>query len=414
MRRSMVLRMMVGAALALLAAPVGAWAQGEMATAPCQTCHQEPEEWAAKKLVHAPAAAGECLTCHTPHASRHGKLIRNEPRRLCLECHEDLSDKARGEGAHAAVAAERSCLSCHDPHASDRASLLLETVPALCVTCHQGIPTPQDSAHPHAPAAAGECLTCHDPHGSEHASLAVEGQPALCAGCHDPSDAGLKKTHQGISIAASSCVSCHAPHGSPIPKLIRLNTHPPFAEGSCEVCHGDPGIPAAEMKAGAKDLCLGCHEPRKGGHPAESQESCVSCHTPHTSSGAALMAGSEKVVCLRCHTSIALRQESAVDTHPELEKGQHCSTCHELHTGKTRLYLKQAEVLALCGTCHQDHSEFAHPMGRGVLDRSRRGRTVDCLSCHDPHGTAYPSMLVADQRRDLCVRCHTDSMMGHQ
>jgi predicted CXXCH cytochrome family protein len=194
--------------------------------------------------------------------------------------------------------------------------------------------------------------------------------------------------------------------------MIRLNTHAPFAEGTCDVCHEDPKQTAAGMRAGARERCLGCHEPRKGGHPADVGESCVSCHTPHTTSGNALMKASEKIVCISCHSEIGLRQESAEETHPELEKGQHCSVCHELHTGKTRFYLKQAEPLAMCSTCHQGHSEFAHPMGRGVLDRSRRGRTVDCLSCHDPHGTPFPRLLLADPRRDLCIRCHTDSMMN--
>lgn len=400
---------MITLAACLAAAPA---ALAQVATVPCQTCHEEPADWEARKTFHAPAAAGECLTCHSPHASSHGKLMREDAARLCLGCHEDLAGKSRGEGAHSAVTAERSCLSCHDPHAADRSALLLEAVPALCVSCHQSIPTPQDSAHPHAPASAGECLTCHDPHGSEHAALAVEAQPGLCAGCHDTADASVRAAHQGIPAASSTCVSCHAPHGSPLEKLIRLNTHAPFADGTCEVCHQDPAAPASAMRAGVKDLCLGCHEPRQAGHPTDAEESCISCHTPHTTSGAALIAGSEQDVCIACHEEIGVRQASAETTHPEQEKGQHCSVCHELHTGQTRFYLKQSNPLAMCSQCHQSHSEFAHPMGRGVLDRSRRGRTVDCLSCHDPHGTTYPGMLVADPRRELCIRCHTDSMMG--
>jgi predicted CXXCH cytochrome family protein len=404
--------MMLGLLAALLAAPA-VWGQTGGSTVACVSCHEEPALWTAKRNVHAPVEGEECLACHNPHASRHGGLIRRNVERVCLECHDDLSERARGDGAHGAIASERSCLSCHDPHASDREALLLDTLSALCAECHEEtVSSLQENAHPHVPASRGQCLACHDPHGAEGAALAREEEPALCTGCHQIGTQKIRTAHKGIGIGSSTCTSCHAPHGSALEKLVRLNTHAPFEEGSCEVCHEDPRQPASELRSGSRDLCEACHEPREDGHPITSGEACVSCHTPHTSSGVAMIAGSEKVVCLACHEDIATRQAAAEETHPAIERGQHCSICHELHTGQGRFHLTKSDQLALCTTCHSSHAEFAHPMGRGTLDRSRRGRYVDCLSCHDPHGTTYPRMLVADQQRDLCIRCHTTGMSG--
>jgi predicted CXXCH cytochrome family protein len=47
-------------------------------------------------------------------------------------------------------------------------------------------------------------------------------------------------------------------------------------------------------------------------------------------------------------------------------------------------------------------------MGIRVEDPTNPDRFLGCLSCHQPHGTPFRSFLLADPRRDLCVRCHAD------
>jgi predicted CXXCH cytochrome family protein len=32
---------------------------------------------------------------------------------------------------------------------------------------------------------------------------------------------------------------------------------------------------------------------------------------------------------------------------------------------------------------------------------------MTCMSCHTSHGSAFPAMLLASPKRDLCVLCHS-------
>jgi predicted CXXCH cytochrome family protein len=375
-------------------------------TAPCATCHDEPSSWAKKKTVHAPVVMEECLACHNPHASGHGGLLRRGPARTCFTCHEDLAVRIRSETAHDAALTDRECLSCHDPHASDRSSLLIDEESELCAVCHEEIVRGADVAHPHAPVAGGDCLSCHDPHSSPRPYLTKEAEPAVCTACHSTGDRAVVTAHNGISISEARCTTCHSPHGSESAKLLRSEVHPPFGDGTCEICHEDPAKPAAALRAGSEELCTACHEPRLKGHVVPEEAQCISCHTPHAASTSAFIAGREKVVCLDCHETVAAQHASAESVHPPFQGKQDCTLCHELHTGHTRDLLKKTQAYAVCSTCHSTHAEFSHPMGPGVPDESRPGHFIDCLSCHDPHGTGFSQFLLADQRRDLCVRCH--------
>jgi predicted CXXCH cytochrome family protein len=31
---------------------------------------------------------------------------------------------------------------------------------------------------------------------------------------------------------------------------------------------------------------------------------------------------------------------------------------------------------------------------------------MNCLSCHEPHASQFPNVLLADPARALCIRCH--------
>lgn len=377
------------------------------ATAPCSMCHDRQAAWQGRTTVHAPVAGGDCLACHNPHAARHGALQRQEPRRQCLTCHQDLGERMVTGAVHQAIDRERQCLACHDPHASDRAALLTADGAALCATCHE--PTGSSPAHPHQPFTSGKCLTCHDPHVSAHASLLVKKDSDLCSSCHGTTGPKITAAHRKIAVAGSNCVSCHAPHGSSKPAMIRERTHAPFAEGTCDTCHSDPGAAPASLRDGAVDLCTTCHEAAPGGHPVPPEGACLACHDPHASPGGHLIAGAERQVCLSCHTDIATQRERAMSFHPATASSPDCTTCHEVHTGKTAWLLRKEDAQKTCGTCHASHAEFSHPMGEGVPDPSHPGQSVGCLSCHDPHGTPFTQFLLADPRQELCLRCHETS-----
>ncbi len=75
-----------------------------------------------------------------------------------------------------------------------------------------------------------------------------------------------------------------------------------------------------------------------------------------------------------------------------------CGTCH-VQTGEAKDH-KFAYVVAkeqLCLRCHAiPHEAVMHlPVRDGK-----------CMDCHDPHGSDHRRVLLADPKRDLCLRCH--------
>jgi predicted CXXCH cytochrome family protein len=146
----------------------------------CFTCHPKSSE----NILHSPYAQGNCVVCHSPHASAWPNHILAAQQDLCMGCHVrarlnvnrhkhtvtvpwgvaltfeqmkgwqyiglnralNLNHPIEGHpvsGPNTAIgrgAPEISCLSCHQPHHSDIANLLppkIADVTALCETCHK-------------------------------------------------------------------------------------------------------------------------------------------------------------------------------------------------------------------------------------------------------------------------------------
>jgi predicted CXXCH cytochrome family protein len=76
---------------------------------------------------------------------------------------------------------------------------------------------------------------------------------------------------------------------------------------------------------------------------------------------------------------------------PVLEK-----RCVECHDG-----VRRPEAAAEAATCKSCHRKLAviYPYVHGPLAAGK------CVVCHDPHGSAWPSLTVADAPR-MCTHCH--------
>jgi len=396
-----------GAALAVFVSlAFGSPAGAVTATVPCEKCHEQVATWRGRQNVHAPVDGGDCTACHNPHASKHGFLLGQEVKEVCLNCHEDILAGMSPAQAHRALSLERACVACHDPHASERPKLLAgENTVELCAGCHEEIVRQSRLSVQHAPVAAGGCRSCHSPHASPNPALGRKAQPDLCLTCHPAGKESMAAAHRKIPLAGARCTGCHAPHGSDAGGLMHAVLHPPFAEGGCDTCHEGEGAQAIP-RSGINDLCLVCHEPRSTGHPIPEEATCVNCHTPHSSEMPALIRAPEREVCLSCHQEKAAVRAIAAAVHPAFGGRQDCTVCHELHTGKTSALLKKPSAQETCKTCHASHARFSHPMGEGVPDPSHPGHFVGCLSCHDPHGTPHERFLIADPAQALCLRCH--------
>ena len=78
----------------------------------CFTCHDTIIKGA---FVHAPAVAGDCITCHLPHDSVLPHLLAKENGKLCLQCHQEAR---LATGVHEKSKESKiPCYDCHNPHA---------------------------------------------------------------------------------------------------------------------------------------------------------------------------------------------------------------------------------------------------------------------------------------------------------
>lgn len=181
---------------------------------------------------------------------------------------------------------------------------------------------------------------------------------------------------------SASCVDCHqkesAQFGATAKGQLFLkharNDHEALG---CEVCHG----PAKQhVESGADER--GGLITFNGKHPSPVAE--------------------QNAQCLQCHEKTArmLWKGSAHESHDVA-----CTDCHTvMHTESERANLKKPTVLETCGRCHASEKtkqmQFAHmPMEQGKLE---------CTSCHNPHGSAGPKLLLANSVNETCYACHAE------
>ena len=381
----------------------------------CVECHTGFQDTLKLPFVHTPVKAGNCADCHDPHASEHGKLLEEEPDRICAKCHGSMvPDQAKS--AHEPVV-KGQCVACHDPHASAQKAVLKTSGNALCLSCHQDLGTAiQAATHRHNPVDKN-CLGCHDPHASTPAvALLKKASPALCLDCHKPDAPNFAKRHMNYPVTGADCASCHDPHGSSNDGILWASVHSPVSKGMCNQCHNAAGTPdALKVKRPGGELCRGCHvdtfnaiQAKNQVHwPVTDRRACANCHAPHASRTARLLAAPQGTLCGSCHQDAIKRQQTSLVKHAPIEAGD-CSTCHDPHASNAIPLLAGADQFEVCGACHDWKTHSAHPIGDKVVDQRNKNLTLDCASCHRTHGTPIAHMAHFDPKRELCVQCHTD------
>jgi len=397
----------------------------------CLSCHDNFREKLKSQFVHTPVRSEECTECHNPHTASHGKLLDEDPNKVCLKCHEGIVPK-NPRSSHKIVA-EGNCVKCHDPHASNNRFALLKAGNELCFDCHKGVASAVAKVKfGHNPVEKG-CVNCHDPHASGKATHLLKNDlVALCASCHKTDEPNFVRQHMNYPVGKSNCTSCHDPHGSNRGGILFDNMHTPVANKMCTQCHEAPNSPSPfKMKKAGYELCRGCHSSMMNDTfnknrvhwPLVDKVGCLNCHEPHGSAQKKLLMGDMVSLCGKCHLDTMEKEEKLVEkekqenaaskgkvikgalTHPPMQGGN-CEACHASHASDSVFLLKQVSIVELCGTCHDWLKHTSHPMGEKVLDPRNKNLTLQCLSCHRSHGTGYRYMIPFPIVTDLCVQCH--------
>ena len=465
--RSILVMALMASSSALMAAIHPVPLEKNTDSSKCIECH---EDKAKGKFVHSAIAMG-CTSCHEIRVNKdvtRVKLITASPSAVCLTCHADKNAADLKGTVH--PPAVRDCVKCHDPHQSDFKYQLVKSDSGdkgqnLCLECHtKGMNVP-DKGSRHAALDMG-CETCHVTHKvGEKGKIEwdyhlTKATPALCLDCHDATSADLIKAHQGQPFATANCVQCHDPHQSRSPKLMQAYTHPPFAEGTCTTCHAAPKDGKVVLvQSDTRAVCVTCHtdqaekiEKAKFPHPG-AQGDCTSCHNPHAGKTPGFIQPDPVSACLACHSEQAEGMKKAHLHQPAYGLG--CATCHQPHGGNNE-HLLRAQGNALCLECHgpeakprkleaqhalaifngevlvpenyyQKNKVIVLPIKYGVghpvlghpvqdvmdpADATKVKKQINCMTCHQPHSSAQPDLLIKDQANNMafCDNCHKNRL----
>ncbi len=403
---------------------------GLMAEEPelCLICHDNMEQAVAGELASPHAAVMDsCSSCHQVHGSGHPAILTEDPRQICLACHEfgDISP------AHSDRLPEKSdCRSCHLPHGGPNEHMfrgskthapfldgscdgchrkpfgervrMRNRGEKLCTACHGRFDIPEGGvSHAALTGKKGRagCLNCHDPHMSNNGNVLKADGPELCSPCHQEIVTAARGEN-GHMPASDDCLGCHTPHVGEMPRL--LSSEP---KELCLGCHDpdDDELSGNHLGAGMVDLdCTSCHDPHGSEQGkllarhihAPVTEGCDGCHDGASDR---LMEDGESSLCLMCHDDIGETAGSAQVPHAAMEMVR-CADCHNAHASPNE-HLVSESGHQVCSGCHDSKTAGKGETGHGAIER------FGCQGCHLPHGGDQASMLRIPGD-DLCLGCH--------
>ena len=213
---------------------------------------------------------------------------------------------------------------------------------------------------------------------------------STCAECHEE----VMVTYGNTAHAR---VFGHGPHGG-------------LEKSNCESCHGprskhvqDPDSSLAFSVAQFSAVCLQCHQDGRRMHWQSSVHKtadigCVSCHTlmgkrSHT---ALLSKPEQSQLCSNCHAQVIAKLTKA-SHHPVRERRMDCSSCHNPHGSPNPGMLVRGTTNETCTSCHQEK--------RGPFLWEHPPTRESCLNCHEAHGSNNRNLLIT-QSASQCVVCH--------
>jgi DmsE family decaheme c-type cytochrome len=224
---------------------------------------------------------------------------------------------------------------------------------------------------------------------------------------------------------AATCMACH--NTAPVtdilhtPHAVKGDPNSPFGQHDCESCHGPsnahatgfmhgkptpPAIrftgPNASPVEERNKVCLGCHQDATrmnwlGSAHQNANLACTSCHTIHVAKDPILVRATQVDKCFSCHTQ--QRAESYEYSHHPIREGKTiCSDCHNPHGSAGPSLLKEFTVNETCYDCHTEK--------RGPMLWEHQPVRENCLNCHTPHGS-NEARLMKERMNFMCSSCHS-------
>lgn len=240
-------------------------------------------------------------------------------------------------------------------------------------------------------------------------SLLLLGLPALsqqpedlneaCLTCHDDIHEWLQKSSHSQVFGRTSpsgytgCQSCHWPgteHAEdPDNPIFAFREESAKEQSSrCSACHTDPGgRHTTHERAGL--TCVSCHN---SGHP----------ESPDLKMG--MLDQPQLDLCLSCHGEQGIQMDLPY-RHRTSDGTLTCSDCHDPHSRP----LDRANSVRFDRKCFDCHSDKQGPF---VFEHTNNA-FIGCQTCHQPHGSTNPQLLIRHKVSFLCLECHMDLPGDH-
>lgn len=308
-----------------------------------------------------------------------------------------------------------------------------------CLACHKnleakgstgksiGVDAAQFKASVHGSLRI-KCTDCHADTSPEKIPHAEKLKPVDCAACHEDAVKEYAATAHGKARAAgrevaATCANCHGTHDIRRAKDPAARTNPKNIEATCGGCHGNVAmieqarLPGGNVAAKYHDSIHGKLTAAKG--PASGAPTCTGCHGTHKILPKADPASSvsrAKVpdTCGGCHQRIRATFDQG--KHGKLRQkgitaGPGCNDCHTAHDIQRHdLPRWQVEVIAQCGTCHEEYIKTYRDTFHGQVTKLGYTRVATCASCHDAHdvrpASDPASSIAPGNRLATCQKCH--------
>jgi predicted CXXCH cytochrome family protein len=207
------------------------------------------------------------------------------------------------------------------------------------------------------------------------------------------------------------CDTCHVTHKTGEVGKPEFDFHlTKAAPALCIDCHDvkDASLQKAhhDQPFGTAD-CTSCHDPHQSAvpkllrqflHPPFAEKSCDTCHAPAKDGKVVLAQADVKAICVTCHSDQVEKIDKAKVPHPGAAGD--CTDCHNPHASR-QPGLPKTNAVDICLTCHVDQAEQGkkHFLHQPAFKQG-------CATCHEPHGGDNDHLLRSKSANGLCLECH--------